>query len=540
MKKCLSARPMIVASELLMAFIVIALSIVLCTSLTAYAGSSTSANETNRENIGIGDIISFEEGCTITGADGTQTQTSPGEKIWLIDVDDKFEHFRVYVPKMPLSAYYIDSQVLAGAELISHDGMIIGDINSDRKVNAIDLTLLKRALMYGWSDIVAIHLSDMNADGKSNIADAVSLTRWLMGDSIRPAAPVITTTTITSNTTTTTTSTSTSKTTTNTTSTTTITYVTTSATSNPGEIINKAIPTIPDTSIPRYTESLKETKQGVFLFERAGQTYACTLLTYSDSNYTTGDLIFNQNLIKGLHFWKYNGSMKPASIDDALPNSKNLYVTAKDYTNVSTGITKLPYDLKEYKKLIFSDLAGISGIIAGKFLCYDIDVQTYDYNLNGCIDEGDLAIALKYFTSNPKNFFWKLNTEAFNRYFDNIVDLGHTNAVMLRTDETTPVEYAFCIPTGDLSNDFEGLTLCKVVQILPGSYLPQMAEYKEDSLVSEENAVFIAWVPSLVSSTPKRRWAKIDPAITEDWWFRAGYYVYLLDDTGHYRMDWIK
>ena len=55
-----------------------------------------------------------------------------------------------------------------------------GDLNYDGKVNAIDLTILRRYLAR-YSDKIDIAVADFNGDGKVNTLDLMLLRRFLVG-----------------------------------------------------------------------------------------------------------------------------------------------------------------------------------------------------------------------------------------------------------------------------------------------------------------------------------------------------------------------
>ena len=55
-----------------------------------------------------------------------------------------------------------------------------GDLNYDGKVNAIDLTILRRYLAR-YSSKIDIAVADFNGDGKVNTLDLMLLRRFLVG-----------------------------------------------------------------------------------------------------------------------------------------------------------------------------------------------------------------------------------------------------------------------------------------------------------------------------------------------------------------------
>ena len=140
--------------------------------------------------------------------------------------------------------------------------------------------------------------------------------------------------------------------------------------------------------------------------------------------------------------------------------------------------------------------------------------------VNGTIDSGDLEIAMRHFVSNPYNLFWDLNEEAFMRYIDMLPTYGHTNVLLHRTNSIEPVMWAFNIPTGDI--EYKELYDCIVpAQLLPADYdVSDYEEYEGDDVHD-----YIIWIPYFKNW----EWLSKD---SEYWSFKAGYYVYCLDDNG--------
>ena len=56
-----------------------------------------------------------------------------------------------------------------------------GDVNGDRRINAVDLSYMKRGIIEK-ADRLSMRAADVNADGAVTVADAVLLTRFLSGD----------------------------------------------------------------------------------------------------------------------------------------------------------------------------------------------------------------------------------------------------------------------------------------------------------------------------------------------------------------------
>ena len=64
----------------------------------------------------------------------------------------------------------------------TEDDLLIGDLNFDKKIDARDLTLLKRGLLEGgFKDAKVEKVSDMNRDGKVTNDDAYTMVSFLTG-----------------------------------------------------------------------------------------------------------------------------------------------------------------------------------------------------------------------------------------------------------------------------------------------------------------------------------------------------------------------
>jgi hypothetical protein len=282
---------------------------------------------------------------------------------------------------------------------------------------------------------------------------------------------------------------------------------------------------IKDTSVPKYNGDLYEVKDAIFLFKRKNSTYAYTLL--SDEPTTATALIQEIPKIKGVHVWLYSGKEKAVSIWESLPDTEDLTFHCIDPT---TSETEFEYELEEYSEIFYNEIPFVADRIANNKPIYSFDIGTYDYNLTGTLDIGDVEIMIRYLTSELHNLLWKLNYDALNRYTKEIYQFdNHTNVVLLRTDSTKAVPYAFCIPTADLT-DTSVKTVQVPVQIIPASASNLLSKYSEDPTYSDSTASYLAW------NYITQKWYKIDPP-SDIWKFQAGYYVYVLDDNGNIRQN---
>lgn len=423
------------------------------------------------------------------------------------------------------------------------------DINGDKKINAVDLSLLKRYVIFGTpiettitttaatTSVPKVTTTSIVTTTKATTKTTTPMTTTATSKSTTKATTKVTTTksatTITTSVTTKLTTKSTTMTTkVSTTAISTTTNIQTTATTmKPGyKLVEDSIHkvSISDTTIPNYNEELHEAKDGIYLFSIGKETYAYTLL--SDKPVSSVYLLANISLIKGAHIWKYSGNTSAVSIYADLPDTSNLTFHVKDPT---TTETEFEYELKEYCDIRYNDITMVAKIIETKKTQYAADIGTYDYNLNEKLDNEDVEIMIKYFSSEPHNFFWTYNDDAVGRYFKNLPKMNHQNDVLITTISTAPVPYAFNIPTADLVKNSTYKSVFVPVQVLPNSFSSKLASYTELTKVSDETADYLAWVPT------ENSWAKVSKE-SLNWKFQAGFYVYVLTSDGKYCQQWIQ
>lgn len=291
--------------------------------------------------------------------------------------------------------------------------------------------------------------------------------------------------------------------------------------------------------MPPYTEGdLYEDTDHVFIFECDGQRYAYTLLSQTDKNYSAGDIFDNITRIEGIHIWKYDGKVAAVSITDPLPDTTGLKFKTRDHGNIMQGRTEMNYNLVAYNKLAFTNLTSIANSIA-KGRISDTDIQKYDYNLDGELTIEDLSWAIKYFTSKPKNFFWRHEDDAFGIFLDSLSYMPD-NLVMHATQFVEPVvAYTYAVPTGLLDPNFEGFSPGHVVQILPVDCYDEVKDLRLSPFYSDgniEDADYIASFPNGLNLTGDYAFIDLDSE-ESNWIFRAGVYAYALDDDGKYLRD---
>ncbi len=108
-----------------------------------------------------------------------------GSRIYLIDFDDVNQRVRIYYGKSNDNyVHYLSYSDLSEGDVVARgEGPILGDLDMDHKVDFFDLICLRKRLTSDfWNNKMTNVLSDVNADDKVTIADAVYLQRWLLGD----------------------------------------------------------------------------------------------------------------------------------------------------------------------------------------------------------------------------------------------------------------------------------------------------------------------------------------------------------------------
>lgn len=290
-----------------------------------------------------------------------------------------------------------------------------------------------------------------------------------------------------------------------------------------------------DTVVPPYTENdgNTEDKENVYLFKVDDTTYAYTVLS-SESSIVGGRLLCDMPEVSGLHIWVYNGPNEAFSVNDPVPDTTGkTFVANQEYLSSDKG-KEYSYKLEAYNKIDFLDILDLARRACGALLQDATETLKYDYNLNGIIDKGDLAIIIQHVTADPKFWFPWLNEEAMEKYFSMIPE-NHTNVVVLRTDSAKAVEYAYCIPTSDIQNPEYACSIDGVVQVLPKTMEEIILQkYPNDEFANDDRYDFIVWEPEY------QMWAQGSYNDSYNWSFASGLYIHLLNEDGSYRLEWIE
>lgn len=301
-------------------------------------------------------------------------------------------------------------------------------------------------------------------------------------------------------------------------------------------LINEVLKNVTlDTQIPKYSakDGYYENVNNVYLFKSGKITYAYTVLS-NNTDKSGADFVTNYVYTNGIHVWKYTGSKSAVSVNDPVPGTTGKsFVTGPEYPSDDQGI-KFTYNLATYSKITYSDIKDVAEIVVGATLQDYVHTKKFDYNVNGLLDKEDLQIMIKYATSNPYFFFPKLNRTAVNKLFNNL--LNQDNMVVLQNDISKVVDYAYSVSTGEINNSkYEGVITDSLVQVLPLSELSTVSsKYGNDEFANDNGQDFIVWEPEF------NRWAYGSNKNTLNWKFGSGLYVYVLNQEGKYRLEWVK
>ncbi len=148
-------------------------------------------------NIATGDVLTLDTGnMTVTSASGADAQqfilyrsgsgyviaTKTSESANCVEVKDALTNEGANVQEWERNGHNCQVWVL---EAMSYhpakNPYLVGDMNGDDRVNAVDLALMKRAMIGGQADRVALRPADTNADGIISVADAVAMQKHLLG-----------------------------------------------------------------------------------------------------------------------------------------------------------------------------------------------------------------------------------------------------------------------------------------------------------------------------------------------------------------------
>lgn len=96
------------------------------------------------------------------------------------------KRFRIYVPDITTdSVYYFDikshQQDVYPLTIESEDGLVLGDLAKDKKINCFDMVLMRRLLIDTEYSDEEKALADLNGDAEISVADAVLMQGFILG-----------------------------------------------------------------------------------------------------------------------------------------------------------------------------------------------------------------------------------------------------------------------------------------------------------------------------------------------------------------------
>lgn len=154
------------------------------TTTEAMSKAEVGAAIRKKLDVKVCDIIYINDNAYLYDSEGNELRAGSGWNMWIIGVDDENQRFRVDVPKMReegKSVFYLLYADTKDADIVSHDGCVVGDLDFDHRVDVFDLCLMKRYFIYGWINPADKVLADMNCDNQVTVADMVWLQKWLLG-----------------------------------------------------------------------------------------------------------------------------------------------------------------------------------------------------------------------------------------------------------------------------------------------------------------------------------------------------------------------
>lgn len=357
------------------------------------------------------------------------------------------------------------------------------DANNDGVLNALDMVLLKRVLLY---------------ENSTTTTPTETTTTSMI--TTKSATITTTTTTAKPTTTTTTTTISTGSTTTITSDTTTApeTATTTTRTTN-GEEQVTTTKTVEEElgelnfaqlltkigveeEIPKASVKEGEEKQDtVFSFTYNGKLFAYTLL--SEETITVSELLMAPAKISGIHLWISDHEQNVLDVGKQyeLPDTKG---KTFDYKGKA-----YEYQLKEYAQITATNISTVAKLIGGtksSGATGYLYVRQFDYNLSGQLDSEDVSIMLKHYTADISNLLigkdWYLFTLLYD--FDKIAK--STNSIITFTEEIIVGTYV--LPTQEYVNSCTELEKVHSVKIVSAE------EYQaETGAISETE--YMLWIP---------------------------------------------
>ena len=130
----------------------------------------------------VSDIVNFGDRIYLYDRDENIIQADAGENLYIVGIDDENQQFRVIASEKDYAGIlHLKYEDVKEPYIMSHEVLVVGDLNYDGVVDVFDMCLMRRGYIHGWDDGLKEYLADMNDDGDFTVADLVWLQKWLLG-----------------------------------------------------------------------------------------------------------------------------------------------------------------------------------------------------------------------------------------------------------------------------------------------------------------------------------------------------------------------
>lgn len=273
------------------------------------------------------------------------------------------------------------------------------DVDGNGTVNVADAVLLARVIAEDPT-VKDFNNIDINNDGLITSDDLTVILRYLVGfEDFIPHGSTTDTTTTTTGTTTEGTNTTQTTVTTQTTS-----AIETTTVSANNRITHYLLDASDGGKTVTYVSEVYKESMGYWFFTDSDGKVWCYSFLYSNEyeKLTPDQLIHQPELIEGLHIWEpddrllwvyltYTDYMDDyPQFDSPLPDTTNASFVGTDGTNHA-------YNLVSWNQFDYYAMENITKILDNEKEVADSDVEQFDYNLNGSIDEEDFLIGATYY-----------------------------------------------------------------------------------------------------------------------------------------------
>lgn len=138
----------------------------------------------------VGSIVSFGYMKCFTSDNGTELWIPADTPIYLIETRPTFllKKYRIYVPDITTNEEEVfffnvedfDQDICTLRIESENDGLFLGDLAKDSRINCFDMVLMRRALFSDNLSSEEKALADLNGDAEVSIADAVIMQNFIL------------------------------------------------------------------------------------------------------------------------------------------------------------------------------------------------------------------------------------------------------------------------------------------------------------------------------------------------------------------------